>query len=82
MRTNDDIRPTRVVYKAVLIPEAMPSIASCNVLKPVTSIAEKVVPSMRMNPITVPTIPKVRHDSAMNHSVSRGFNFRPLWIQK
>ena len=60
----------RVVYNAVLIPSAMLIKASCSEAELVTSISVKEVPNINRNPVTVPTIPKARHASAMNHPTS------------
>ena len=64
---SEHINPTKVVYRAVLIPTAINSSAFCKEAELVTSILEKAVPNIKRNPVTVPTIPRAKHDSATNH---------------
>ena len=62
--------PINVVYNAVLIPIAISESARCNVAEFDTSIFANAVPNIIRNPVTVPTIPSARHDSATNHPTS------------
>ena len=64
------IKPTKVVYNAVLIPTAISANAFCNVTELVTSTFANAVPNIKRNPVTVPTMPNARHDSAMNQPTS------------
>ena len=63
---SEHINPTKVVYNAVLIPTAINPNAFCKEAELDTSILEKAVPNIKRNPVTVPTIPSAKQDSAIN----------------
>ena len=67
---SEDTNPTRVVQSAVLIPVAISASACCNVAAFVTSTFANAVHNIIKKPVTVPTIPIARHDSAMNQPTS------------
>ena len=64
--TNELIKPTRVVYKAVDIPRDIFTNAFCTDVMLVTSNSVKAVPNIKMKPVTVPIRPRTKQDSAIN----------------